>query len=122
MLLNLSSYLKALDTIGKCQRPVFSFGVSSHMHKKQTCENLNTIGGRSCEIIMKEKTPLSHGVVCFQLLDFETSKFNSDVSKSNSWKITSFSKTIRYFRGSRFSQCFILTTARHCLLPSMFLC
>ena len=33
---------------------------------------------------MKEKTPLSHEVVCFQMLDFETSKSNSDVSKLNS--------------------------------------
>ena len=37
--------------------------------------------------------PLSHGVVCFQMLDFETSRFKSEVSKSNSRKITSFSKT-----------------------------
>ena len=28
-----SSYLKTLDTIGICQRPVFSLGVSQHMHK-----------------------------------------------------------------------------------------
>ena len=42
---------------------------------------------------MKEKTPLSHKVVCFQMLDFETSKFNSEVSKSNLWKTTSFLKT-----------------------------
>ena len=27
----------------------------------------------SCEIIMEEKTPLSHKVVCFKVLDFETS-------------------------------------------------
>ena len=33
---------------------------------------------------MKEKTPLSHEVACFQILDFETSKSNSEVSKSNS--------------------------------------
>ena len=25
--------LKAVDTIGNCQRPVFSLGVSQHMHK-----------------------------------------------------------------------------------------
>ena len=43
---------------------------------------------------MQEKTPLSHEVVCFQMLDFETSKSYSEVSKSNSWKISSFSKTI----------------------------
>ena len=42
---------------------------------------------------MEEKTPLSHEVVCFQMLDFETSKSKSEVSKSNLWKITSFSKT-----------------------------
>ena len=42
---------------------------------------------------MKEKTTLSHEVVCFQMqVDFETST-NSEVSKSNSWKITSFSNT-----------------------------
>ena len=42
---------------------------------------------------MKEKTPLSHEVVCFQIVDFETLNSKSEVSKSNSWKITSFSKT-----------------------------
>ena len=43
---------------------------------------------------MKEKkTPLSHEVVCFQMLDFETSRSKLEVSKSNLWKTTSFSKT-----------------------------
>ena len=41
---------------------------------------------------MKEKKTLSHKVMCFQMLDFETSKSNSKILKSNSWKITSFSK------------------------------
>ena len=45
---------------------------------------MSSIGRRSCEIIMKDKTPLSHEVVCFQMLEFETSKSNSEVSKSNS--------------------------------------
>ena len=35
------------------------------------------MGRRICEMIMKEKTPLLHEVVCFQMLDFETSKSNS---------------------------------------------
>ena len=43
---------------------------------------------------MKEKTPLSHEGVCVQMVDFETSSSKSEVSKSNSWKITSFSKTM----------------------------
>ena len=37
--------------------------------------------------------PWSHKVVCFQMLDFKTSNSKSEVSKSNSWIITSFSKT-----------------------------
>ena len=47
---------------------------------------------------MKEKKKYlvaqwSHEVLCFQMLDFETSNSKSEVSKSNSLKITSFSKT-----------------------------
>ena len=40
---------------------------------------------------MKEKkTPLSHEVVCFQMLDFKTSNSKLEVSKSNLWKVTFF--------------------------------
>ena len=90
--------LKTLDTIGYCQTSVFSLGVSQHMHKITNLWKFeldwSIIGRRTCEITMKEKTPLSHEVVvCFQMLDFEISKSNSEVSKSNSLKITSFSKT-----------------------------
>ena len=42
---------------------------------------------------MKEKTPLSYEVVCFLMLDFETSSLEFEVSKTNSWKIASFTKT-----------------------------
>ena len=41
--------------------------------KKQTCENLSSIGCQSCEKIMKEKTPLSHKLCAFRCLEFETS-------------------------------------------------
>ena len=107
--------LKTLDTIGNCQRPVLSLGVLdlNICTKQQICENLNSTGRRSCVIIMKErKNNHVAQVVCFQMLYFRTSKSNSEVSKSNSWKITSFSKTI-YLRGSRFSQCLILSAAVH---------
>ena len=39
---------------------------------------------------MEEKTPLSHEVVCYPMLDFGTSNSYFEVSKSNSWKITFF--------------------------------
>ena len=81
---------------------------SSHLVYLNICIRLSSIRCRSCEIIMKEQTPLSHEVVCFQMLDFETSNSKSEVSKSNSWKITSFSK-----RGSCFLQCFILSSSPH---------
>ena len=43
-----------------------------------------------------------------------------EISKSNSWKITSFLKKLRYFRGSRFSHCFVLSTSPHYSLPIRF--
>ena len=43
---------------------------------------------------MKEKQPLQHEVVCVWMVDFETSSSKLEVSKSNSWIITSFSKTM----------------------------
>ena len=88
--------LKTLDTIGNCQRPVFSLGVSQHMHK------ITNLWKFKLNWSMKRKTPLSHEVVCFQMLsevvcfqmlDFGTSNSKLEVSKSTSWKITSFSKT-----------------------------
>ena len=47
---------------------------------------------------MKEKTQLSHKVVCFQMLGFETSNSKPEVSKSSSWKNTSFFKTTSFQR------------------------
>ena len=58
---------------------------------------------------MEEQRPLAHKVVCFQMLDFETSKSKSDVSKSNSWKITDFLKTTSL----QWEQFFILPTSPH---------
>ena len=34
------------------------------MHKKKTCENLNSIGRQSCEKIMEEENTLDAQVVC----------------------------------------------------------
>ena len=95
--------LNTLDTIGNCQRPVFSLGVAQHMHKQTNLWKFELNWLRSCEIIMEEKTPLSHKGVCFQMLDLSIQIFY--------WEKTSFSKTFFswYFRGRRFSQCFILS-------------
>ena len=76
--------LYALETIGNVKDQSSYLVYLNICITLKTCENLNSIGRRSCE--MKEKTPLSHEVLCFEMLDSETSKSNSEVSKSNSWK------------------------------------
>ena len=83
-----------MDTIDNCQRLVFKVGVSQHMYKITHLYKFEL--NRSLklrDVNERKKTPLSHEVVCFQMLDFKTSNSKSKVSKSNSWKITSFSKT-----------------------------
>ena len=74
------AYLKKLYTFSNCQRPISSLGVSQHLlcKKLQTYANFNLIGSRSFEIIMEENIPLSHEVVCFQML-LGTSKSNSEI-------------------------------------------
>ena len=82
--------LKTVYTIGNCQRPVFS----QHMHKISNLWKFEL--DRSSEWqdnYERKKTPLSHEVVCVKMVDFETSTSKLEVSKSNSWKITPFSKT-----------------------------
>ena len=78
--------------ICNCQRPVFSLGESQYMHKVTNLWKFQLKLVGSCEILMKIKNPLSHKVVCFLMLGFESSSSKSEVSKSTSWKITSISK------------------------------
>ena len=72
--------------------------------------------------ILKKKHPCHTKLWCaFRCLISRPQKSNSEISKSNSREITSFSNTLlRYFRGSRSSQCFILSTSPHYSLPSKF--
>ena len=87
--------LKTLGTNGNCQRPVFLLAVSQHINKitklwKFEFNLLSKLRDNN-----ERKKPLSPlKVECFQqMLDFETSSSKSEVSKSNSRKITYFSKT-----------------------------
>ena len=94
--------LKTLDTIGNCQRPVFSLAVSQHMH---TCTNNKPVkiwaqSVISYEIIMREKNTLV--TVCIKIIDFETTNSKSEVSKFEIHRKILLSRKLRYFRGSRF--------------------
>ena len=117
----MGNLLKTLDTIGNCQRLVFSLGVSQHIHKITNLWKFELIGHRSCKIIMKEKTPLSHEVVCVQMLDLETSNSKSEVSKLNLWELL-LSRKLHHFGGSHFSHCFILSTSPRYSFPIKVLC
>ena len=68
--------LETLDTIGSCQRPVFSLSVFQHAYNNKPLKFWDNNE--------RKKPPFSHKLVCFQMLDFETSKSNSEVSKSKS--------------------------------------
>ena len=91
-----SPWLQTLDAIGNCQRLVFTVGVSQHMHQITNLWNFELNRLSKLQDINERKNtlvaPSSHEVVCFQNLDFKTSKSISKVSKSNLWKITSFPK------------------------------
>ena len=92
--INKHNNLKAVDTFGNCRKSVFSLGVSQHMHKITNLWKFELDWSSELrDNYERKKTPLSHKVVCFQMLDFETSNSKLEVSKSNSWKITPFSKT-----------------------------
>ena len=112
-----------MDTIGNCQRLVFSLGVSQHMHKITNLLKFELDWSSELwDNYERKKTPLSPEVVCFQMLDFETSiKINSklEFSKPNSWKITS--RKLHHFRGSHFSHCFILPTSPQLVTKQVFM-
>ena len=86
--------LTALDTTGNCQRPVFSLGVSQHMHKITNLWKFEL--NWSSKLRDKNERKKTHLVTQSCVLSdawFRVSNSKSEVSKSKSWKITLFSKT-----------------------------
>ena len=87
----LNLFLKTLNPVGNCQIPVVFLGVSQHMHKLTNLWKLEL--NRSSKLRDNSKRKYTPPHLCFQMLDFEISNSKFKVSKSNSWKITSCSKT-----------------------------
>ena len=94
-------YLKTVYTIGNCQRPVSSLGISQHMHK---ITNL-------CKFELDRSSELRD--------NYERKKHPCHTKKIVGKLL--LSPKLRHFRGSRFSQCFILSTSPHYSLPSKVL-
>ena len=113
-----SHRLKGRYTFGYCQRPVFSLGVSQRKHKITNLWNFEpNWSSKLQENDERKKTPLLDEFVCFQI---GIKEFWLEVFYYLSEKL-SLSQNLCYFRGSRFSQCFILSTALQCSLQSQFL-
>ena len=108
--------LKSVYTIVNCQRPVFSLGVSQHMHKI-TCENLSSIGRRSCEITMKEKHPYHTKLCAFRCLiaipQILNLRSRNQIGEKLllSRKLQHFSYQVRFYANNYFELLPIVSTA-----------
>ena len=112
-----SVILKTLYTFVNCQRPVFLIGVSHHKHKITSLWKFGLNWSSKLRENDERKTPLLDEFVGFQI---GIKYFQQEVFLYLSEKLP-LSQNIRYFRGSRFPQYFIISTALKCSLPNQFL-
>ena len=102
-------HLKTLDTIGNCQRPVFSLGVSQHMHKITSMWKFEHNRASKLRDNNGRKKTLWHEVVWLisrpQILNLR--------SQNQIRGKLLLSRKLCHFRGSRFS---------HYSSPSKVLC
>ena len=110
--------LKTLDTIDNCQRPVFSLGVSQHMHKITNLWKfeLNWLS-KLWDNNERKKHPCHTKLCAFRCLISRPQILNLRSPNQICGKIL-LSRKLLHFRGSHFSQCFILSTSPHYLVPS----
>ena len=108
-----------MNTIGNCQRSVFSLVVAQHMHKITNLCKFEHNWSRSCEIIMKEKNTLvTRGCVLLHVdACFSRPQILNLRSQNQICGKLLLSRKL-HFRGSRFSQCFVQSTSPHYSLPS----
>ena len=112
-----------LDTIGNCQRPVFLLGVSQHMHKITNLWKfeLNWSSDLRVDNYERKKHPCHTKLCAFRCLISGPQILSVRSPYQIHWKLL-LSRKLRYFRGNRFSQCFILSISPHDSLQSKFLC
>ena len=122
-----SSQLKTMDTIGNCQRLVFSLGLGYlNMHKITNLWKFKLNWSLKLRDINERKNTQVVTPSCVLSADawFRSVKIKfwglkiklvENFVKSN---FSFLSRKLRYFRRSRFSHCFILSTSPHYTLPS----
>ena len=118
---NVIFVLKAVDTIGNCQRLAFTVGVSQHMHTiitqwKFELNRLSNLRDNS----ERKKHPCHIKLYAFRWLISRPQVLN--LRSRNQIRGKLLSRKLWHFRGSRFSQCFIPSTSPHYSLPSKVLC
>ena len=101
--------LKTVDTIGNCQRPVFSLGVSKHMHTRTNLWKFELKWSSKLRDMNEvKKHPCRTKLFAFIWLISRPQILNLRSWNQIRWKLL-LSRKLRHFRGSRFSQCFILS-------------
>ena len=97
--------LKTLDTIGNCQRPVFSLGVSLHMHKISDLWKFEL--NRSSKLRDNNERKNTLVTWSYVRLDGWFWEILNLRSQNQIHGKSLLSRKLCHFRGSRFSQCFI---------------
>ena len=114
--------LKTLDTTGNCQRPVFSFGQSQHMH---TITNLWKFelnwSSKLRDNNERRKNPCHTKLCVFRWLISRPQVLSLRSRNQIGGKLL-LSQKLCQFRGSRFSQSFVPSTSPHYSSPSKVLC
>ena len=105
--------LKAVDTIGNCQRPVFTLGVSQLMPKIKNLWKLELNRSSKLRDNNERKKHPCHTKLCaFWCLISRPQILNLRSRNQICGKLL-LSQKLRHFRGSCFSQCVILSTSPH---------
>ena len=111
--------LKPVDTIGKCQIPVFSLGVPQHMHKITNQWKFELDWSSELRDNYERKTHCHMKLCAFRWLISRPQILNLRSRNQIRGKLLLFRKLL-HFRRSSFSQCFI-PTSPHYSLPSKVL-
>ena len=114
--------LKAVDTIGNCQRLAFTVGVSQHKHKITNLWKFELSRSSNLQDNNERKKHPCHTKLCaFRLLISRPQVLNLRSWNQNRGKLR-LSLKLWHFRGSRFSQCFIPSSSPHYPSPRKVLC
>ena len=105
--------VKPLYMFGNCQRPVFSLCVSKHVHKITNLWKFELNWSSKLGDMKEIKNNLNHTKLCaFRCLILRPQILNLRSRNQIPGKLL-LSRKLHHFRGSRFSQCFILPTSPH---------